>query len=106
MNAKQVLVSYLWGLRDSGVDLGHDEYEFPLALRPAVVQLMNESSEPSEADADVFAPWGKWHRAANVAMHALDKESRNMTALYERSEGVNYGDRLHAALMNSMRASI
>lgn len=105
MNAKQILVSYLLGLSDAGVDLGSDEYEFPLTLRPAVAQLMNESSEPGEANAD-FAAWGKWHRAANVAMHALDKESRSMTASYEYPQGVRSGDRLHAALMNAMRASV
>jgi len=101
------LVSYLHGLRDGGVELGHASFAFPQFLDEAIEDVMTEAAQTDEnapdPGRDPFDRWGKWHRAANILTVALDRVSKQMTQGYEYPEGLPRSDRLHEALMGSMR---
>ena len=64
------LVSYLHGLRDGGVELGHASFAFPQFLDEAIEDVMTEAAQTDEnapdPGRDPFERWGKWHRAANI----------------------------------------
>lgn len=107
--ATQAIVFYLHGLRDAGVALGHDDYVIPPELHEQVKCVMQAA-----ADEDHFASTGlneyerggKWFRAANIAMCALDKESRAMTAGAEYRQGLPWGDKMHASLLYAMSSAM
>lgn len=106
MNDLEKIVVYLFGLGDGGLDIGAKEFNFPLFLHESISCVMVESAAQdhnSPADIDPFAAWGKWHRAANIAMRSLHKTALVLTDAYEYPEGLAWGDNLHAALMHATR---
>lgn len=103
--AKQAIVSCLHGLRDAGVALGHDDYTIPPEMHEQVKRLMLSAAETEASDSSEFERGGKWHLAANVVMLDLDRESRAMTAGYEYPQGLPWGDKMHKALLEAMKAA-
>ena len=107
--AAQAVVLCLRRLRDDGVSLGHDAYAIPPELHEQIKCVMHAA-----ADEDHFASTGlneyerggKWFRAANIAMCALDKESRAMTAGAEYPQGLPWGDKMHASLLYAMSSAM
>ena len=106
--ATQAIVFYLHGLRDAGVALGHDDYTIPPELHEQVKCIMQAAADEDDfacTGLNEYERGGKWFRAANIAMRALDKESRAMTAGAEYPQGLPWGDRMHSALLNAMRSA-
>ena len=106
--AKQAIVFYLHSLRDAGVALGHDDYVIPPELHEQVKCVMQAAADADEGintSMQEFERGGKWHRATNIAMRELDKESRAMTAASEYPQGLPWGDKMHAALLEAIRCA-
>ena len=106
--ATQAIVFYLHGLRDAGVALGHDDYVIPPELHEQIKCIMQAAADEDDfasAGLNEYERGGKWFRAANIAMRALDKGSRAMTAGLESPQGLPWGDRMHSALLNAMRSA-
>ena len=107
--ARQAIVFYLHGLRDAGVSLGHEDYVIPPELHEQVKCVMQAAADADEGiniNLHEFERGGKWHRAASIVMHDLDKESRVMTAGAEYPQGLPWGDKMHQALLEAMKAAV
>lgn len=100
------LVCYLHGLQDAGVLLGSQDHEYAEFLHADVMGLLElYAEEDTDRDASLgdFDKGGKWRRAANVLIQALDKKSRAMTANYEYPEGLPWGDTMYKAVVTVAR---
>lgn len=102
---------YLMGYRDGS------ENDTPSMLPPFLRHHLREAldycaaqdkvqREGAPLEAGDFEPWGKWHRAVNLLIWALDLKAQRITeATHEYPERIGSSDVLHKCLMNTQRSN-